>query len=168
MSYAALSLISCRTQCTRRHACFVCSLARAPSLLHSLHLPLLPFHTNHAPLQSITTAPSSCPPSPSSSHHFVLHPPPSSVSGCHWRSSFGHFRGCWSICSRQRQRTCQWWLRLSFSSSTHIASPFFSYHCVKVKKKKEAIVQGGVKGMRGRYITTKGGMWLVERDAGHS
>lgn len=46
--------------------------------------------------------------------------------------------------------------------------PFFSYHCVKVKKKKEAIEQGGVKGMRGRYIPTKGGMQLVERDAGHS
>ena len=47
------------------------------SLFRSLHLPPLLIHTNHALLQTIMTAPSSsCPPSPSSSHHFVLHPPP--------------------------------------------------------------------------------------------
>lgn len=173
MSYGALSSVSCRTQCSRRHACFVYSLARAPSFSSILFI----FLSSPSILIMPHFSPSRLRPPP-----VLLHPrPPIILSSTHplhqSRAATDEAR---SAISEAVDRFAAANAKEPASGGCDSPSPppptslplFFSYHCVKVKKKKkekkEAIVQGGVKGMGGRYITTKGGMWLVERDAGHS
>lgn len=87
----------------------------------------------------LSSSSSSCPPSPSSSHHFIPHPlPPSSIAGCYWRRSLGNcFRGCQSIWSRHRLE--------SATGSCSSPSPLFSplllllfFKPLRQKKKKKA------------------------------
>lgn len=102
---------SCRTQCSWRHACFVyswagallgCSLSSSFSsilsiLLSSSSILIMP-HFSPSRLWPPPVLPHPRPPI-----FFVLRPPPSTISGCHWRRSLVRFRGCRSICSCRRQ-----------------------------------------------------------------
>lgn len=108
----------------------------APSLLlpFSPSFPLI--HNNHAPLQSIMTVPSSCPPSASSTYHFVLHPPPSSI----WSPPTMLARPFLSLSIDSQPLSPILPVvaaMLLLLLHPHLISVLFSYHCAKVKKRKK-------------------------------
>lgn len=146
------------------------------SCLFVWELKLLPrFHFLHPPLSPILImlhfSPSRlCPPLSSSSLILPSFCPPPTLLinlAAPPRPTFAwHFRGCRSICGRRHQG--------SANCSCSACSPpppsfhvFFFFFIPLRQSKKEAIVLGGVKEERGRFVSTKGGLRLVERDVAH-
>lgn len=146
----------------------------SPVCLGAEAAPALPFspsssvtHTNHAPLQSITTEPSSVllqprPPIVLSSTH-PLHQSPL----CHGRCSLAVSEVVDRFAATVAKALPIVAAVLVLLLHPHFISFFFFFIPLR-QSKKEAIVLGGVKEDRGRFVSTKGGLRLVERDATHS